>query len=74
MRHQWPGNVGELENIAKRLAVLGNEEFIKRELKHWPLTMPQQPQEWEPEKSEIERPEAISLKETRRKAVRRAEA
>jgi two-component system response regulator AtoC len=32
MRHQWPGNIRELENMMKRLVVLGDEEAIIEEL------------------------------------------
>jgi len=32
MRHQWPGNIRELENMIKRLVVLGDEEAIIQEL------------------------------------------
>jgi two-component system response regulator AtoC len=32
MRHQWPGNIRELENMIKRLVVLGDEAVIIEEL------------------------------------------
>ncbi|NIS62614.1 MAG: AAA domain-containing protein [Proteobacteria bacterium] len=32
MRHQWPGNIRELENMIKRLVVLGDEAAIVEEL------------------------------------------
>lgn len=32
MRHQWPGNIRELENMIKRLVVLGDEAAIIEEL------------------------------------------
>jgi two-component system response regulator AtoC len=32
MRHQWPGNIRELENVVQRLVVLGDEAAIVEEL------------------------------------------
>ena len=31
-RHEWPGNIRELENLVKRYVLLGSEEFITSEL------------------------------------------
>jgi two-component system, NtrC family, response regulator AtoC len=32
--HAWPGNLRELENMAKRIVILGDEEFVLAELAH----------------------------------------
>lgn len=32
IRHQWPGNIRELENVVQRLVVLGDEAAIVEEL------------------------------------------
>jgi two-component system response regulator AtoC len=32
--YDWPGNVRELENVIKRAIVLGDEAFVRRDLKH----------------------------------------
>jgi len=37
-RHQWPGNLRELENLVERCVILGSEEAVSSELLHWDRT------------------------------------
>ncbi len=32
LRHQWPGNLSELENLMERVVVLGTEDVVAQEL------------------------------------------
>jgi len=34
LAYDWPGNIRELENVIKRLVILGNEQQIIEELTH----------------------------------------
>jgi DNA-binding NtrC family response regulator len=60
MRHNWPGNIRELENLVRRYAILGTEEAITSEL------LPRR-QETFDEDMPIDGP--ISLKKVTRQAV-----
>jgi two-component system response regulator AtoC len=35
IRHSWPGNIRELENLIERYVILGSEEAISTELLNW---------------------------------------
>jgi two-component system response regulator AtoC len=67
--HDWPGNIRQLENMIKRLVVLGNEEAIKREIDSQPsdLRTP------EAKSQKVARPAPLSLKEISRRAALQAE-
>jgi two-component system response regulator AtoC len=38
MRHPWPGNIRELENLIERYVILGSEDAISSELLNWEQT------------------------------------
>ena len=38
IRHSWPGNIRELENLIERYVILGSEEAISTELLNWEHT------------------------------------
>jgi two-component system response regulator AtoC len=38
MKHPWPGNIRELENLIERYVILGSEEAISSELLNWEHT------------------------------------
>lgn len=38
MRHPWPGNIRELENLMERYVILGSEDAISSELLSWEQT------------------------------------
>ena len=40
VRHPWPGNIRELENLIERYVILGSEEAISSELLNWENTHP----------------------------------
>ncbi len=64
MRHNWPGNIRELENLIRRYVVLGAEEAIVNEILHLdkkPLTLG------------LHGDGSISLKSLTRQAVRELE-
>jgi transcriptional regulator with GAF, ATPase, and Fis domain len=68
--YDWPGNIRELENMIKRLVVLGNEKVIRNELSQvfspgWEPS--------EPKREETPRPKSLSLKEISRRAAHEAE-
>ncbi|MBP1718033.1 MAG: two component, sigma54 specific, transcriptional regulator, Fis family [Deltaproteobacteria bacterium] len=70
LRHDWQGNVRELENIIQRYVVLQNEEEILKELSNAAKEAKGQ----EPEKNSGERKgEKASLREVHKAAVRQAE-
>ncbi|MBP1712976.1 MAG: two component, sigma54 specific, transcriptional regulator, Fis family, partial [Deltaproteobacteria bacterium] len=70
LRHDWQGNVRELENIIQRYVVLQNEEEILKELSNAAKEAKRQ----EPEKNSGERKgEKASLREVHKAAVRQAE-
>lgn len=64
MDHPWPGNIRELENVVKKIAALGDDEFAMEELEAAPV-----------EEQEAETGEArmCSLKVVARAASREAE-
>ncbi len=37
-KHQWPGNIRELENLVERCVILGSEDTVTAELLHWDRT------------------------------------
>jgi two-component system response regulator AtoC len=43
MRYEWPGNVRQLENLIKRMVVLGSESTIVKELQQPAATLPFRP-------------------------------
>jgi two-component system, NtrC family, response regulator AtoC len=61
MRHPWPGNIRELENLIRRYVILGSEDAIVNELLHLRRT---------PLKDAIEAGGTLSLKSLTRQAVR----
>jgi two-component system response regulator AtoC len=67
--HQWPGNIRELENLIKRLVVLGDEAAIIREL------TPESSKGRFHQKSNphLQFPHVLPLKEVRRNAIKQAE-
>jgi two-component system response regulator AtoC len=38
VKHPWPGNIRELENLIERYVILGSEEPVTGELLHWEQT------------------------------------
>lgn len=38
VRHPWPGNIRELENLVERYVILGSEDAVSGELLHWEET------------------------------------
>jgi two-component system response regulator AtoC len=84
MEYGWPGNIRELENIAKRIVVLGSEDWVNEELvpRRRPGELrpgPHQDEAWAaepapaPKPEPVSRPEALGLKEIARQAAREAE-
>lgn len=69
MAHQWPGNIRELENMIKRLMVLGDEAAIIREL------TPESKERGFHQKSNphVQFPHVLPLKEVSRNAIKQAE-
>jgi two-component system response regulator AtoC len=68
MRHEYPGNVRELENIVKRMVVLNDPR-----LERVPLGLRRRPAIEEPRRSPSPLPNGVSLKEMARAAARAAE-
>ena len=62
-RHQWPGNIRELQNLMERYVILGSEEAIGEELANWVRTPVAPPPANGP----------VHLKHVTRKAVRELE-
>jgi len=60
MRHPWPGNIRELENLIERYVILGSEDAISTELLNWEHTHAS---------PEIETDGQIHLKKVTRQAV-----
>jgi two-component system response regulator AtoC len=69
LRHDWLGNVRELENIIQRYVVLQNEEEILKELS----SLAKETKVPEPKESGERKVGNASLKEVHRTAVRQAE-
>jgi len=63
VRHDWPGNIRELENFARRIVLLGDSEKAIQELREMPRLEP----------AHREEPRSFSLKAAARIASRRAE-
>ncbi len=38
LKHSWPGNIRELENLIERYVILGSEDAISSELLNWEHT------------------------------------
>ena len=71
MRHQWPGNIRELENMIKRLVVLGDEEAIIQELST--KGMGKKPFEKTSAQPPAPIPPVLPLKEVSQRAIMEAE-
>lgn len=63
MMHDWPGNIRELENLTRRVVLLGNSAKAIQELRERPM----------PETGHWEEPRSLSLKAAARTASRKAE-
>jgi DNA-binding NtrC family response regulator len=63
--HAWPGNLRELENMVKRIVVLGDEEFALADLAHAGVL--------QASAARVLEPEGTSLKTAARAASREAE-
>jgi len=63
-KHNWPGNIRELENLMERYVILGSEEAIGAELTNWERT---------PISPELPISGPIHLKKVTRKAVQQLE-
>jgi two-component system response regulator AtoC len=63
--HAWPGNLRELENMVKRIVVLGDEEFALADLAHAGVL--------QASAARVPEPEGTSLKTAARAASREAE-
>jgi two-component system response regulator AtoC len=78
LAYDWPGNIRELENLVKRLIVLGVDSPDLLELRARPFEAPQ-PATWSAAVSELERflageIDRVSLKQVGREAAQVAEA
>jgi two-component system response regulator AtoC len=71
MRHHWPGNIRELENMIKRLVVLGDEGPIIDELN--PDSKKRGFHQRSTAQAHGPLPSVLSLKEVSRRAVKQAE-
>jgi len=72
LRHSWPGNIRELENVARKIVALGNEELATHDLAAGEA--PKAPEPAAPPKiSGNGRAPLRSLKETAKEASRTAE-
>src|ERR1700730_9919296 len=71
MRHSWPGNIGELENVARKVVALGNEQLAIGELSIG--TVPKVAESTPVLSSGNGHAAARSLKEASREASRHAE-
>ena len=63
-KHNWPGNIRELENLMERYVILGSEEAIGAELTNWDRS---------PISPELPISGPIHLKKVTRKAVQQLE-
>lgn len=63
MKHDWPGNIRELENLTRRMVLLGDSERAVQELREMPQLTPTQREE----------AQSLSLKAAARTASRKAE-
>jgi len=73
LSYDWPGNVRQLENMIKRLVVLGDEEAIKEELSQHDSSEPDEPRQSQNQESDGAIPNQTGLKEISRKAALQAE-
>ena len=69
IRHEWLGNVRELENVIQRFVVLGNEEVIIDELN----SIQRKETLWPDKESVQKKKQWPSLKEVHREAINKAE-
>jgi two-component system response regulator AtoC len=63
VKHDWPGNIRELENLARKIVLLGNSQKTIEELRAMSIVQP----------ARLEEPRGLSLKVAARAASQRAE-
>ena len=76
MEYDWPGNIRQLENLIKRMVVLGSEAAIVHELQqpavqfnHWPQTMSSAPRQTNAPLQPVMPPPAVAAAANAQKAV-----
>ena len=73
LHHAWPGNIRELENFARKMVALGNEQLATHDLTAGDVPKHSDPVPIPAKLSGIEYPPGQSLKKAAREASRHAE-